>query len=82
MKGNGDGTVNKRSLTGCGHFAEMTAQGNHKVYQQGYEGVEHYNMLSDPGPINYILSLLTGKQDYPRDYEISNSTTTMKIRLF
>lgn len=38
-------------------------------------------MLSNAGPINYILSKLTGDHDYPRPNE-QTSSDMMKIRLF
>lgn len=82
VKGNGDGTVNRRSLIGCGHWANTPAQGNHNIYQQEFPKVEHYNMLSDAGSINYILNKLTGDNDYPRQGEPTNMTVMMKWRLF
>lgn len=82
VKGNGDGTVNRRSLIGCGYWDKTSAQGDHKIYQHEYPNVEHYNMLSDAGPINYILSKLTGDHDYPRANEKTNLSDMMKIRLF
>lgn len=82
VKGNGDGTVNRRSLIGCGHWENTPAQGNHKIYQQEFPGVEHYNMLKDAGSINYILNKLTDDHDYPRQGESSNVTVMMKWRLF
>lgn len=74
--------MNKRSLIGCGYWSNSAAQGNHEIHQKSFKGVEHYNMLSDTGAINYILSKLTGDHDYPRPYENRISSDTMKIRLF
>lgn len=82
IKGNGDGTVNRRSLIGCGYWENTAAQGNHKIYQQEFPGVEHYNMLSNSGPINYIINKLTGLSDFPNAKEIANTTNVMKFRLF
>lgn len=82
VKGNGDGTVNRRSLIGCGYWAQTPSQGDHKIYQHEYTGIEHYNMLSDPGPINYILNKLTHENDYPRANEKVGYSDMMKIRLF
>lgn len=83
IKGDGDGTVNKRSLIGCGYWENSAAQGNHEIHQQAFPGVEHYNMLSDPGAINYILSKLTRDNDYPWVNETKpDSEDIMKIRLF
>lgn len=82
VKGEGDGTVNRRSLIGCGYWENTASQGNHAVYQQEFPGVEHYNMLSNAGPINYIIDKLTGVADYPLSDELSGSEHIMKIRLF
>lgn len=82
VKGDGDGTVNKRSLLGCGYWENTPAQGNHKIHQQSYKGVEHYNLLNNPNAINYILSKLTGDRDYPRPHEKQEISDMMKIRLF
>lgn len=82
FKGNGDGTVNKRSLIGCGSWKNTAEQANHQIYQQEYSGVNHYGMLSDSEPINYILKILTGHQDYPRLKEYRNDANIINIRLF
>lgn len=82
MKGNGDGTVNKRSLIACGSWENAAAQANHKIYQHEYSGVDHYGMLSHSGPINYILNILTGHQDYPRVGEYRKDANIIDIRLF
>lgn len=83
MLGDGDGTVNKRSLVGCRHWKNSAAQAGRPIYEQEFPGVEHYNMLSNSAPINYIVELLTGMSDYPRPKEISSNTDSMmKIRLF
>lgn len=81
-KGNGDGTVNRRSLLGCGSWTNIAAQGNHKVHQREFSGVDHGGMIKQPEPINYILKTLTGDQDYPRENEYVNLASTSKIRLF
>ncbi|XP_055309524.1 phospholipase A2 group XV-like [Sitodiplosis mosellana] len=79
VKGNGDGTVNRRSLIGCGHWEKAQSQ---KIYQQEYQGIEHYNMLSNAAPINYIIGKLTKDNDYPRPDEKVSYSDMMKIRLF
>lgn len=66
VKGNGDGVVNERSLIGCKNWENTSAQGNHKVHITKFPGAEHITILGDSGPINYILSKLTGHHDYPR----------------
>lgn len=82
INGDGDGTVNRRSLIACEYWEDAPAQGDHGIYQQEFPGVEHYNMLSDAGPINYILDKLTGIADFPRANEYAGNDNTMKIRLF
>lgn len=82
LMGDGDGTVNRRSLIGCRHWKNSPVQGNHKIYEHEFPGVEHYNMLSNAAPINYIVERLTGMADYPRFDEISSNNHTMKIRFF
>lgn len=81
-RGDGDGTVNKRSLIGCGHWSDMASQNGHKVYQQAFPGVEHYNLLGDNGAINYIISRLLGIENYPYEWELQNLTNFMKHRIF
>lgn len=82
IRGDGDGTVNKRSLIGCSHWQDSAAQNNHKVYQQAFQNVEHYNLLGDNNAINYILSRLLGVSNYPFEWELNNRTDFMKIRFF
>lgn len=82
INGDGDGTVNRRSLKACEHWKNVPAQGNHGIYEQEFPGIEHYNMLSDAGPINYILDKLTGIADFPRAQEYAGNQNTMKFRLF
>lgn len=80
--GDGDGTVNRRSLIGCRYWKNTAAQGDHKIYEQEFPGIEHYNMLSKSCPINYIVERLIGTADYPLPDEVSSKSDTMKIRLF
>lgn len=80
--GDGDGTVNKRSLIGCRYWKNTAAQADHEIYEQEFPGIEHYNMLSRSEPINYIVERLIGVADYPRKDEITCKSDTMKIRLF
>lgn len=82
IRGDGDGTVSKRSLLGCGHWQNTTAQNAHPVHQQAFPDVEHYNLLGDNRVINYILSRLVGVADYPLDGELHNYKNFMKFRIF
>lgn len=83
IKENGDGTVNKRSLVACERWKNAPEQKNHKVYQREFSKIDHSGMLSSSATINYILSKLTGKQDYPRANEKTiKSDNVLNIRLF
>lgn len=80
--GNGDGTVNKRSLVGCAYWRDTPAQNNKTIYLQEFPGIEHYNLLSKASVINYILGRLDRDANYPLKSEHKNSTNPMKFRLF
>ncbi|XP_054282894.1 phospholipase A2 group XV-like [Macrosteles quadrilineatus] len=56
--GDGDGTVNKRSLEGCLHW-----KGNQKqpVYHQTFPNMDHMDVLSDDRIIDYISKLFAFK---------------------
>ncbi|XP_046386151.1 phospholipase A2 group XV-like [Ischnura elegans] len=54
--GDGDGTVNRRSLEGCTLW-----QQKNKVYHQPLPDVSHMNILTDDRVIQYLRSLLVGK---------------------
>ncbi|XP_046990636.1 phospholipase A2 group XV-like [Schistocerca americana] len=55
LYGDGDGTVNKRSLEGCLHWQGKQKQ---KVYHQTFPGVDHMNVLRDIRVLGYLKSLL------------------------
>lgn len=80
--GNGDGSVNFKSLVKCGDWARSPKQKSYGFIQKEFPGVEHNAMLSDDDTINYILSELTNYRDYPRVNEKLNITNLMEIRLF
>lgn len=83
--GNGDGTVNMRSLLGCEMWKNSPAQGKHAVHQHVFSGVEHYNILGNAEIIDYILKTLTGKgtKSHTRTFnQHSRNEKIMKIRLF
>lgn len=54
--GDGDGTVNARSLEGCLHWRN---QQKPKVYHQKFPDVDHMAVLRNPDIISYITSILT-----------------------
>lgn len=53
--GEGDGTVNSRSLTGCLHWQDKQKQ---KIYHQEFPGVDHMQILRNDGVLSYISNLL------------------------
>lgn len=82
FRGNGDGTVNRRSLVGCAYWRDTPAQNDKKVYLQEIPNVEHYDLLSSATVINYILDQLLGVKNYPFAWEYKKPSKSMKIRLF
>ncbi|KAL7307235.1 hypothetical protein TKK_0000957 [Trichogramma kaykai] len=55
IPGNGDGTVNIRSLEGCMHWTDKQKQ---KIYHQPFPGVNHMQILSDKKVLDYIKNVL------------------------
>lgn len=53
--GNGDGTVNSRSLEGCVHWTAMQKQ---KVYHQVFPNADHMKILRDERVMDYIAQLM------------------------
>ena len=49
--GDGDGTVNKRSLYGCLKWKGNQRQ---KIYHQEFKGVDHMSILGSQDILNYI----------------------------
>ncbi|XP_076245161.1 lysosomal phospholipase A and acyltransferase [Calliopsis andreniformis] len=55
IPGDGDGTVNLRSLEGCKHWSGKQKQ---KVYAQAFPGVDHMNILRNASVLSYIKTVL------------------------
>ncbi|KAJ8686526.1 hypothetical protein QAD02_022320 [Eretmocerus hayati] len=55
IPGDGDGTVNLRSLEGCTKWSGKQKQ---KIYHQPFSGVDHMKILSDQNILQYIYSVL------------------------
>lgn len=53
--GDGDGTVNMRSLDACIHWQISQKQ---KIYYQSFPGVDHTNILKNPDILAYIKTIL------------------------
>lgn len=56
--GDGDGTVNLRSLIGCLRWQGKQKQ---KIFHQSYSNVDHMQILSNPDTMNYITRLAAGQ---------------------
>lgn len=83
-KGMGDGTVNIRSLIGCEHWRNTPAQNGKPIRSQQIPGIEHYNLLTNPTVVNYILNQLIEGEEYPH-YENENQkpkNRLLKYRIF
>lgn len=81
-KGDGDGTVNYRSLSACKHWPEQKSQGNYTVNRYEIPDAEHYDILSDHRAINHILNELSLPNDYVAPPKQSTRERFMKIRFF
>lgn len=79
--GDGDGTVNLRGLQACEMWKETPAQGKNAIYQRGFTGVEHFDIMGNAQVINYILETLTGIGGYSRVNEVPGNGQIMKVRL-
>lgn len=53
--GDGDGTVNIRSLEACAHWQKSQKQ---KIYYQDFPKVDHTNILKNPDILAYIATVL------------------------
>ncbi|XP_033208976.1 group XV phospholipase A2-like [Belonocnema kinseyi] len=56
IPGDGDGTVNLRSLEGCLHWQGKQKQ---KIYHKGFPGIDHMNILKNTSILDYIKNVLT-----------------------
>lgn len=81
-KGDGDGTVNFRSLSACKYWTDQRAQNNYTVNRFEIANAEHYDILSDHRAINHILNDLTLPGDYMPRPKLSTHEPFMKIRIF
>lgn len=71
VTGDGDGTVNARSLESCVHWNGTKAQRGKDVFHVELPGADHMGVLSDSRVLDYISKLLVGIR-YRRDYEDNN----------
>merc|ERR1719215_1518252 len=55
LKGNGDGTVNYRSLIGCTRWAEQQSQ---PVTHHEFHGIDHLDILRQDEPAKFVANLI------------------------
>ncbi|XP_025836355.1 group XV phospholipase A2 isoform X2 [Agrilus planipennis] len=55
INGDGDGTVNRRSLEGCLRWSKMQSQ---PVHYQAFPKVDHMGILKEQAVLNYISNLI------------------------
>ena len=53
IEGDGDGTVNKRSLMGCRYWRNST---NRLIYVREFPGIDHMGILDHSEVIDYVLN--------------------------
>lgn len=82
IKGDGDGTVNFRSLSACRYWPDQPAQNNYTVNRFEIPNAEHYDILSDHRAINHILNELNLPSDYVAPAQNQTREPIMKIRIF
>lgn len=67
VSGDGDGTVNARSLKACEKWANATQQHNKKIHSIEIQGADHMGILSHKRVVDYVLQVLVGNSDYDAD---------------
>lgn len=60
INGDGDGTVNARSLQACTHWIGMKEQLGKNVSTLQLPGVDHMGILRDNRVVQYVLDVLIG----------------------
>lgn len=68
VTGDGDSTVNLRSLRSCENWGLPEAKNGKPVHTLELEGADHLGILSDTRVLDYIAKLLVGI-GYDRDYD-------------
>ena len=58
MKGEGDGTVNVRSLAACTKW-EKEMSGRHKLQHHVFNNTDHLQILRDEAPSEYVKVLIS-----------------------
>lgn len=73
VTGDGDGTVNKRSLESCRLWSNMKEQRGKNIIVTELPGADHMGILSDSRVVNYVVKLLTGEGIDQDIYELSDN---------
>lgn len=64
VTGDGDGTVNARSLKSCEQWVNTKAQREKSIHSVELPGADHMGILSDKRVIQYVLKILTDSVHY------------------
>lgn len=64
VTGDGDGTVNARSLKSCEKWAGTKAQNKREIHSIELPMADHMGVLSDKRVIEYVLKVLVGDSYY------------------
>lgn len=64
VTGDGDGTVNARSLKSCEMWSGMKAQREKTIHSIEIPGVDHMRILSDKRVVEYVLNILVQNKTY------------------
>lgn len=64
VTGDGDGTVNAKSLKSCEMWTGTKAQREKTIHSIELPGVDHMGILSDKRVVEYVLELLVNNRTY------------------
>lgn len=64
VTGDGDGTVNIRSLKSCEQWSGTPAQGAKTIHSIEVPSADHMGILNDKRVVKYVLELLTDDPHY------------------
>lgn len=64
VTGDGDGTVNARSLKSCEQWSGTKAQAAKTIHSIELPGADHMGILSDKRVLEYVLTVLVNDKSY------------------
>lgn len=79
VTGDGDGTVNARSLKACEQWSGTKAQREKTIHSIEIPGVDHMGILGDKRVVEYVLEILVKNKTYDiqeselHDYRLQNN---------